>query len=150
MFIYRGAKLIKNIFPQFHQDLEKALIEVLQKDTRDDILFVIAILRNYEGEPFLHGVCKELVNTIPEDDVFKSEIRIILQNTGVIHGSLGFAEAFERKIGEIEYWLKDPNVKIRSFAEQYIQILKDRIEAENKRIEEDDILRKHQYGTDAD
>ena len=62
----------------------------------------------------------------------------------------GFAEAFARKIGEIEYWLNDTDSKIKAFAEKYIHGLKLQIDAENKRADEDIILRKHQYGADAD
>lgn len=150
VFIYRGAKLLKNIFPQFHDELEKALIEISHKNTRDDFLFVMAVLRNYEGQPFIHQVCKELVKTLPENDALLNELRIILESTGVVHGDRGFAEAFERKIDEIEYWLSDINPKVNSFAKKYIQGLKTQIESENKRVEEDIILRKHKYGTDAD
>lgn len=150
MFIYRGAKLLKNIFPQFHADLEKALVRIAHGNTRDDWLFVMAILRNYEGQPFIHGVCKELVKILPEDDELLGEVRIILQSTGVVHGTHGFAEALARKIREIEYWLSDTNLKIKSFAEKYIQGLQLQIEAENKRADEDIILRKHQYGSDID
>ena len=150
MFIYRGAKLLKNIFPQFHADLEKALVRIAYVNTRDDLLFVMAILRNYEGQPFIHGVCKELVKVLPENDELLSEVRIILQSTGVVHGTHGFAEAFARKISEIEYWLQDGDAKIKSFAEKYIQGLQLQIEAENKRADESIILNRHQYGTDDD
>ncbi|MEQ1704749.1 MAG: hypothetical protein ABL867_02100 [Rickettsiales bacterium] len=150
MFIYRGAKLLKNIFPQFHDNLEKALVRIAHGNTRDDLLFVMAILRNYEGQPFIHGVCRELVKILPEDDELLGEVRIILQSTGVVHGTHGFAEAFARKIGEIEYWLNDADPKIKAFTEKYIQGLRLQIEAENKRADEDIILRRHQYGTDDD
>ncbi len=113
-------------------------------------MFVMAILRNYEGQPFIHGVCKELVKILPEDDELLGEVRIILQSTGVVHGTHGFAEAFARKIGEIEYWLNDADPKIKAFTEKYIQGLKLQIDAENKRADEDIILRKHQYGVDSD
>ena len=150
MFIYRGAKLLKNIFPQFHADLEKALVQITHENTRDDLLFVMAILRNYEGEPFIHGVCKELIKILPEEDELLVEVSIILQSTGVVHGTHGFSEAFARKISEIEYWLNDVDPKIKAFAEKYIHGLQLQIEAENKRADEDIILRKHQYGTDAE
>lgn len=65
-------------------------------------------------------------------------------------GTHGFAEAFARKIGEIEYWLNDVDPKIKVFAEKYIQSLRLQIEAENMRADEDLILRKHQYGADSD
>lgn len=150
MFIYRGAKLLKNIFPQFHTDLEKALVQIAHRNTKDDLLFVMAILRNYEGQPFIHGVCKELVKILHEDDELLGEVRVILQSTGVVHGTHSFAEAFVRKISEIEHWLNDADLKVNAFAEKYIHGLKLQIDAENKRADEDIILRKHQYGADTD
>jgi hypothetical protein len=148
MFIYRGAKLLKNIFPQFHADLEKTLVQIANKNTRDDLLFVMAILRNYEGQPIIHGVCKELVKILPEDDKLLGEVRIILQSTGVVSGERGFAKAYAQKISEIDYWLIDTDPKVKSFAEKYVQGLKLQIDAKNKRADEDIILGKHQYGVD--
>lgn len=148
MFMYRGAKLLKNIFPQFDTKFEKALIEVVQKNSKDDVLFVMAILRNYEGKPFIHTVCKELVKSLPTDDELLDEVKVILQSTGVVHGSHGFAEAYERKINEIQPWLQDTDPKVKSFAEKYITGLKLQIDAENKRADENIMIRKHQYGAE--
>ncbi len=78
------------------------------------------------------------------------EVRIILQSTGVVHGTHGLAEAYARKISETEYWNNGGDPKIMAFAEKYIHDLRLQIEAENKRADEDIIFRKHLYGSDSD
>lgn len=146
LFIYRGAKLIKNIFPDFPIELQRKLVEVIGSNKRDDYLFVMAILKNYEGNPIIHEVCKELIKLVQGDNSLENEITIILQSTGVVHGEFGFVEAFKNKIIEITPWLKDRDEKIQQFAKNYISNLEKRIEYEQKRADEDIILRKHQYG----
>ena len=66
LFIYRGARLLKNIFPNFPPDFQQKLLEVVQSREEKDLLFVMAILRNYEGHPIIHNVCKELVKISQE------------------------------------------------------------------------------------
>lgn len=146
MFIYRGARLLKNIFPSFPKAFERKLVQVVQTQQEKNLLFVMAILRNYEGQPFLHDVCKELIKVLPNDGSLLNEVHIILQSTGVVSGEYGFVEAYNRKIEEIKPWLEDRDEKIQEFASSYISNLEKRIEYEKKRADEDIMLRKHEYG----
>ncbi len=146
MFIYRGASLIRNIFPRFSSELETELIGLVRAGGEKNWLSVIAILRNYEGEEFIHPVCKELVKAIPEDDELIEDIMAALQSEGVVHGEYGMAESYERKIRELEPWKEDTDSKIRTFAEKYIAQTERMASNERKRAEEDIALRKHQYG----
>ena len=38
----------------------------------------MAVLRNYEGEEFLHEVCKELVRVVSDGERLLTEVRITL------------------------------------------------------------------------
>jgi len=78
------------------------------------------------------------------------EVMVALQITGGAWGEGGLAETYQKKICEIEPWLSDDNKKLKQFAEEYISDLKKQIEHEKKRVDEDMVLRKHQYGTDAE
>ena len=150
MFIYRGANLLKNIFPDFPEPFERKLLQLVQTKDEQSQLFVLAILRNYEGQLFIHRVCKELVKVLPDDGSLLNETSIILQNTGVVSGEYGFVEAYKRKIEEIMPWLDERDEKIQRFAKSYISELEKRIDAEKQRADEGILLRKHQYGTDED
>jgi hypothetical protein len=150
MFIYRGALLLKNIFPQLGDGIEQKLIEVVRTGSQDDILFVLAVLRNYEGQEFLHPICKEIVSILPDESDLLIEVKVALQSAGVVCGERGFVETYQKKICEIKPWLSDDNQKLRQFAEEYISGLEKQIEYENQRVDEDIVLRKHQYGTDTE
>ncbi len=146
LFIYRGARLLKNIFPNFSPEFQQKLLEVVQSWEEKNLLFVMAILRNYEGNPIIHNVCKELVKKLPDGSDLTNELSLILQSTGVVTGEYGFVEAYKQKIEEIQSWLQDESLKVKGFAENYIASLGKCIEHEQKRADEQVTLRKHQYG----
>ena len=148
LFIYRGARLLKNIFPDFPAEFQKKLLETARTGEKDDLLFVLAILRNYDGSPVIQDICKDLVKISPKDDSILNEVDIILRSTGVVSGEYGFVNAYEKKIEEIEPWLSDDSSVVRDFAKRYVSDLRKSIEWEQKRADEDIALRKHLHGTD--
>lgn len=145
MFIFRGARLLKIIFPEFPQALEAELLKIVQTGDIRDLEFVLAVLRNYEGQPFIHKVCKELIRQLPLDSQFRTEIAIALESTGVVTGEFGLAEAYERKKTEVKDWITDPDTKVQEFAKWYLESLDIMRTAEQKRAEERIALRKHRY-----
>lgn len=146
MFIFRGAHLLKTIFPQFSAEFESELLRLVHDGDDADLEFVLAVLRNYEGQPFIHGVSKAIVEKIPADSQFRTEVAVALQNTGVVSGAYGFSDAYERKIGEIQDWLNDPRTKVREFATWYVEGLKQMSAADRQRADEEIALRKQRFG----
>jgi hypothetical protein len=146
MFIHRGGHLLKTIFPSFSQAFEKELSELLRSGNEDDFEFVLAVLRNYQGQPFIHEIAKKVVQAVPADSEYRTEVGAVLMTTGVVTGPYGFAEAYARKKEEMEAWLSDPDEKVRSFAKAYIEKLDKIIVADRKRADEEITLRKHRYG----
>ena len=146
MFIYGGAKFLQSIFPDFPDAFEAELLKILRTGEDDDLKIVLAVLRNYEGEPFIHGVCKEIIRSVPQENELLTEVTIALEGTGVVAGAYGFAEAYDRKAEEVRDWLTDPDERVRSFAEQYIDSLQKMSAAERLRADERIELRKHRYG----
>lgn len=146
LFIYRGARFLKNIFLNFSLEFQQKLLEVVQTKEKKELLFVIAILRNYDGNPIIHNFCKEIVKILPDDSDLFDELCIILQSTGVVSGEYGFVEAYKQKIEDIKPWLQDKDLKVIGFAKNYIADLEKYIEVEEKRVQERIVLRKHQYG----
>lgn len=146
MFIFRGARLLKTIFPNFPEEFESELLNILRGGGNANCEFVLAILRNYEGEPFIHKVCKEIVRLLPSDSEFRTELTIAMESTGVVSGEFGMAEAYERKKNEVKDWVTDPDENIQAFAKWYIANLERMSAAERKRAEEEIALRKYRYG----
>lgn len=146
MFIYRGARLLKIIFPQFPSEFEAELINVVRVGGDTNIEFVLAVLRNYGGQTSIHQVCKEIIKSVPTDSIFRSDVAIALETTGVVEGEFGFAEAYERKKNEVKDWMTDPDEKLQEFAKWYIANLEQMSVTERKRAEERIALRKYRYG----
>ncbi len=146
LFAYRGARLLKNIFPTFSEGFEAQLLQLVRDGGDSNLGFVLAVLRNYQGEPFVHRLCKEIVKTVEADSPLLNEVAAALETTGVVSGEFGIAEAYERKRQEVLGWLSDPSEKVRAFAKRYVADLEKIREAETKRAEEDIALRKHRFG----
>lgn len=146
MFVFRGARLLRIIFPDFPLDLNKELLRLVQEGGERNIEIVLAVLRTYEGPKAIHEVCKAIIKAIPQESKLRTEVAIALQSTGIVSGEYGFAEAYERKVQELGDWLEDSDVKVQDFARWYINSLEKHIEDEHKRVAEEIALRKHQYG----
>lgn len=150
LFIYRGAKLLSNIFPEFPEPFQNKLIQLVRSGNKDKQMVVMAVLRNYDGKPIIHAVCKELVMAFDEGSGELNEISIILDSTGVVEGEYGFANAYQAKMEEMTVWLDDSNDRVRSFAKKHIEQLTAQIDWAKKRADEDIELRKFKYGEEGD
>lgn len=141
-----GGRFLTRIYPAVTPELERELLALVERNTAADTEFVLSILRNYEGQPFIHGVCKAIVRKLPIESRLVTEVRISLYTTGVVSGELGFASAYERKVEEIRSWLDDPHPKIKEFAASYIADLSEMALQERERAKERTTLERHRYG----
>ena len=148
LFEFRGARLLRNIFPEFSDAFEGEMLLLLKGSEEAQFRFVLGVLRGYQGQLFIHKLCKEIVKALPATSPIVNEIGLALETTGVVSGAFGFAEAYEHKRQEILDWLVDPNDRVRAFARVYISDLEKLRESELKRAEESIALRKHQFGED--
>jgi hypothetical protein len=119
LFQYRGGKILRCVFPSFSPELEAKLISVVREGGDEPVDFVLKLLRSYQGQTFLHGVCKEIVDSLPENDGRLGEVEVILETTGVVSGQFGLVDAYQRKKEEVASWLSDGRPKVRAFAEKY-------------------------------
>jgi hypothetical protein len=146
LFQYRGARLLGNIFPGFGEGIATELIRLVRSGDQSDARFVLSVLRNYEGQLFLHPICRELVVCHHDNEEIMNETTIALISTGVVHGEYGMAEAYAKKASEIEYWLNDSDESVRGFAQAHIESLLLTEKRERERATEEIELRKHRYG----
>ena len=139
---WEGSRFIQKIFSTFDPELEKELISLLKSGTSQDAEIVLRVLRGYEGEPFLHNTCKELIKQHPKDEKYHKEMFIVLSQTGVVSGEYGFVEAYTQKKDEVQGWKQDKSLAVRDFASQYETYLDKLIAYEQKKADEDIELRK--------
>ncbi len=90
MFTYRGARLVKGIFPTFGEPLESQLRKLVEGSDPTDIEFVLAILRAYEGSAVILEVGKAIVRAVPEQSRSWNEVAAAIETTGVVSGEYGF------------------------------------------------------------
>lgn len=146
MLIHGGARLLKIVFPDFPAEFEAELLRLVREGGEPNLEIVLAVLRNFEGQPFIHSVAKEIARSITVDSPFRSELAVALESTGVVRGEHGVAEAYDRKRAEISTWLNEPDEKVREFVQWYSATLEAMSAAERKRSDESIVLRKFQYG----
>lgn len=123
LFQFSGAKLIENIFPDFGEGVAAQLISLARSGDQSDAQFVLRVLRNYEGQPFLHPICRELIVVHHANRNVMNETTIALISTGVVRGEHGMAEAYVKKAAEIEHWLNDSDKNVRDFAKLHVESL---------------------------
>ncbi|HEX8978148.1 MAG TPA: hypothetical protein VF811_00450 [Parasulfuritortus sp.] len=146
LFLYRGAKLLQLVFPEFPEAFQAALLQLLRTGGVTELDFVSSVLRAYEGQSFIHPVAKQLIKALPPDSELLNEVAIALQSTGVVSGEYGMSEAYEKKRLEVLGWLEDPDERVRAFAAKYIADLESMRDFEHRRADESIALRKFEYG----
>ena len=145
LFEFGGAQLLSAVFPAFPPAFAQILSEMAACGSDDDIGFVFAVLRKYQGQPATHAVVKELVVRLPADDPRLMKVEISLQNTGVVSGEFGFVEAYTAKKKAIASWLDDERPRVIEFAEQYMKKLDRMAATEQRRAEQRSELRRREF-----
>ncbi len=146
LFEFRGTRLITGVFSGFSDPMEELLLERVAGGDRNEVAFVLGIMRAYDGEAFLHRLCREIVTVLPADDDLLNLVSIILDSMGVTTGEFGRVEGFRRKKAEIASWLEDDREAVREFAKRHLHSLEQQINSEQRRREESLALRKLEYG----
>jgi len=146
LFLYRGAKLLQLVFPEFPEAFQASLTQLIHTLDESELDFVSSILRAYDGQSFIHPVAKQLIKELSPSSELLNEVSIALQSTGVVSGEYGMSEAYERKRLEVLDWLDDPHEPVRAFATKYIADMESMRDFERRRADESIALRKHEYG----
>ncbi len=107
--------------------------------------FALAILQNYTGQESTHPVLKEIVAHFPEDTKKVSKVRQSIDNTGVVSGDLGFAEAWRAKRNLLKKWLDDGRPVVKAFAQKHIAELDLMIANEHRQAEAERELFKRDF-----
>jgi len=132
----RTAHFFEAIFPEFSDDLEETLLNIIKENDPKKASNILSILSAYKGQIFLHKTIHSFIEQFPPDKGTKSTLFIILSNTGVVSGEYGLSEGFKKKKEEIQTWKESPNPAIKQFALEYEKHLDDVIAHERTREED--------------
>jgi ppGpp synthetase/RelA/SpoT-type nucleotidyltranferase len=136
LFIYRGGRLLANVFSDLPPAFQERLIKLIRAKDLSAIRMTMAMLRNFEGQALIHPLCQEIVDALPEDDELHDSIAAAIDQTGVVSGEYGFANALKDRKLQLEGWLKDDRRRVRLFAEKHIKSLERQIAGETRTAEE--------------
>ncbi|MBY0579259.1 MAG: RelA/SpoT domain-containing protein [Burkholderiales bacterium] len=150
LFQYRGGRLLSSAFPNCTPEFATALAELVKAGGDKGAEFALTILQNYQGELPTHVVLKEIVAHFPDDISKMSRVRIAIDNTGVVSGEFGFAEAWRTRKESMTEWLADGRSAVKAFAEKHTVELDRKIASEQRRAEAEKEMRKRSYGEDGD
>lgn len=145
LFEFRAGSLPAKLFPTF-EGVDVPFRELAQSGSTRDLEFVLAALRGYEGEAFLHPICQDIVDRLEGDDPLLRQVDFALDESGMLSGEFGLVELYQRRKSELEGWLSDDRQRVREFAERRRQQLDLRIAAEQRRSLEGLELHKRRYG----
>ncbi len=144
-----ASKLVENIFPSFGSDLESFLLTLVKKNDKKDLKIVLHILEEYEGQPFLHNIIKEIIKLHPMDKELRATLYQILSKIGgVVGGEYGFLDAYKRKKEETRSWLTDISAEVKGFAAEYHKHLDELINQQKDRADKEITFRKREFEVD--
>jgi hypothetical protein len=149
LFRFRGGRLLSAAFPELPPNFIQELEDLADRGTQEDAEFILAILENYRGEEAIHEVLKRIVARFSQNESIRHGVIISIEAMGVVHGELGFAQAFRSRLASVEKWLDDPRPEVRAFVESYIPRLQRRIADEQRRAEGRQALHRLAYDQDS-
>jgi len=148
LFQFRGGRLLSIVFPNCTTEFATALANLVKAGGDMETDFALAILQNYDGVTSAHVVLKEIVSRFPDDQHKLNEVRVSIDNTGVVRGEFGFAEALQARKAALAEWLTDERPAVKVFAEKHIAELDLMIASEQRRAETRREMRNRDYEED--
>jgi ppGpp synthetase/RelA/SpoT-type nucleotidyltranferase len=150
LFRFRGGRLLSAAFPNCPPEFAAALAELVKAGGDTEADFALAIFQNYHGEMSTYVVLQAIVSRFPDDVSKMSRVRIAIDNTGVVAGEFGFAEACRAKKESLTEWLADERPAVKAFAGKHIAELDRMIASEERRAEAEREMRNRSYDQDDD
>jgi len=149
VFHLYARNLLRQIYPNIDSEFFiQCLEEMIDDGGNKNALQVLSILRAWEGGISIHSICKSFIKRYLKDksdknyNFYRTELIIILTQTGVVSGEYGFSEALKVKKDEIQSWKKEKNETLRMFIADYEDYLDHYIQIHHDRADEDILLMK--------
>lgn len=148
MFEFQGGRLLKHIFSDADERFFTAVSDCVREGDNEKIDFVLALLKNYQGNGSIHAILRDIVAKCSIDQVKMNKVRICIDVTGVVRGEYGFADAQRERQDLLKRWLEDERDQVVEFATIHISELGVLIADEHRRADARHALRKLEYDVD--
>lgn len=141
-----ATRILSMAFPTLSEPLSNHLRDLIRQGSEFSLTYVALILREYDGDPCIDSLAKDLVEALSDDDELLVEVRIAVESSDVVSGEFGMVQLYKNRRDRVLDWMHDPREKVRRFATDFVHRLENNIAAEQKRAEDDIADRKAKYG----
>ena len=141
---FHGGHLIAQLFPQLEAPVDELLGEQVETG-RDGILFVLSVLRAFEGRKLVHPLLRKVVKHLPDDDELLQTVSIVIESSGVLTGEYGSVKAHEERKALVLEWQSDESEAVQSFAARFVKSADNQLAMERRRADRSVALRKIAY-----
>jgi ppGpp synthetase/RelA/SpoT-type nucleotidyltranferase len=143
---FRGGRLLHHVFPTLAPEIAGPLAEMVKHGSRDDIGFVIATLRAYDGVEQIYALCMDIVDALGDGDALLGRVTNVLGQKGVLTGEFGYVEAEGEQHARLERWREDPRPKVQAYVREQRRRIEQSMAWEQRRAERDVEQRKRDWG----
>lgn len=134
---FKGAAFVANVYKQWSPAIREALRALFQSGEDPKRDFVFAVLKRYNNDPAIHDLLRDIVAVIGNDEERQDDVEAVLEQTGVMWGEFGTANAYRGKNKLLEPWAQDERASVQSFAKKMKQKFDNAAAAEQRRSEQD-------------
>ena len=143
-----ASYFLSRVYPNFEDPLPITLRDRIMDADAGGLVFIASLLQGFEGRSELLPLLRSILASSAATDEVEHYVSIALNNTGMVSGAFGMAEAYQSKVDLLKPWLNDQSGRVSQFAAQEIQSLERRVATENRRAQEEIALRKLKYDED--
>lgn len=142
------SSFLSGMYPEFDQTLSDHLATLVDQHDADTLQFLVEVLEGFNGRSELLPLLRQILRSPAAPDNIERSIQWRIEEIGVTSGEFGLGQKYQGKAEMLKSWLQDDSVRVRRFAENLIDILKNSAASANRRSEQDVALRRLTYGED--
>lgn len=142
------SSFLSGMYPEFDRTLSDHLTTLVDQHDADTLQFLVEVLEGFNGRSELLPLLCQILRSPAAQDNIERSIQWRIEEIGVTSGEFGLGQKYQGKAEMLKSWLQDDSVRVRRFAENLIDILKNSAASANRRSEQDVALRRLTYGED--
>ncbi|MBD2771310.1 hypothetical protein [Iningainema tapete] len=127
-WFFETPKVLKEIAGSLSESLYNILMEWVRLGEVQKLNAVVKILCKFNSGQLFYHLSREIICNTNYEIVLGSIRASINSTPGMIFG--GFSNFIKQRLEEISPWLKDENLRVRSFARQMEELLQQNLESE--------------------
>ncbi len=133
---WEGKRFLHQLSPTLDDVLAAELLALIKTGRKEAVRAALDVLGCYQGSSIIDVLCQEAIKRSRNSRQVKQRVMGALLATGVVTGRHGFRDVYRERLQRMRKWSRDKNRYVRAFAKEYSAALKETIEHEEERVEE--------------